>query len=84
MVPKTLEDYFSALQTAGFSRLPTIQEYGVTDEMIAWKTKGTELYQQLPADCHDTLKEVEPLREVPENMKVQDEVYKTLRETFKK
>ncbi len=52
--------------------------------MIAWKTKGTQLYQQLPSDCHESLKLVEPLREVPENMKVQDEVYKTLCETFKK
>ena len=56
----------------------------VSDEMIAWKTKGTELYQQLPKDCHDSLQEVEPLREVPDNMKVQDDVYKTLRETFKR
>jgi hypothetical protein len=35
----------------------------VSDEMIAWKTKGTALYQQLPADCHATLKECEPLRQ---------------------
>jgi len=47
-------------------------------------TQGTELYQQLPSDCHESLKAVEPLREVPENMKVQDNIYKTLRETFKK
>src|ERR1043165_8359897 len=25
----------------------------VSDEMIDWKTKGTRLYQQLPADCYD-------------------------------
>ena len=56
----------------------------VSDEMIAWKTKGTELYQQLPAECHQSLKEVEPLREVPENLPTQKEAYKTLRETFKK
>jgi phenylacetic acid degradation protein len=56
----------------------------VSDEMIEWKTKGTQLYQQLPKECHETLRVVEPLREVPENMKVQDDVYKTLRETFKK
>jgi len=56
----------------------------VSDEMIAWKTKGTQLYQQLPKDCHESLREVEPLREVPENMKVQDEIYQTLRDTFKK
>ena len=56
----------------------------VSDDMITWKTKGTELYQKLPSECHESLKEVEPLREVPEQMKLQDDVYKTLRETFKK
>ena len=55
----------------------------VTDEMIAWKTKGTQLYQQLPAECHMSLRQVEPLREVPENRGVQNDTYKTLRETFK-
>src|SRR5882762_3680495 len=28
----------------------------VSDEMIAWKTEGTKLYQQLPAICHGELK----------------------------
>lgn len=56
----------------------------VSDEMIAWKTKGTQLYQQLPKDCHDSLKEVEPLREIPKDRPVQEEMYKTLREQFKK
>jgi len=56
----------------------------VSDEMIVWKTKGTKLYQQLPADCHESLKEVEPLKEVPKNLQTQDEAYKTLRDTFKK
>ena len=56
----------------------------VSDEMIAWKTKGTQLYQQLPMDCHSTLKEVEPLREVPDQMKMQEGVYDTLRDFMKK
>ncbi|MFT4642633.1 MAG: phenylacetic acid degradation protein [Candidatus Azotimanducaceae bacterium] len=56
----------------------------VSDEMIAWKTRGTQLYQQLPADCYETLKEVEPLREVPHNMKIQEDVYKTLQDFMKK
>lgn len=56
----------------------------VSDEMIAWKTKGTQLYQQLPADCHNSLREVEPLREVPENMKMQDGVYDTLKNFMNK
>ena len=56
----------------------------VSDEMITWKTKGTQLYQQLPAECHSSLKEVEPLRTVPEKMKIQEDVYKTLRDFMKK
>ena len=35
----------------------------VTDEMIAWKSEGTRLYQQLPRHCFETLKPCEPLRE---------------------
>ncbi len=56
----------------------------VSDDMIDWKTKGTHLYQQLPKDCQDSLKEVEPLREVPEHMEMQEDVYKTLRDFMKK
>lgn len=52
----------------------------VSEEMIAWKTAGTELYQQLPTDCHESLMEVEPLREIPENRPVQEDYYKTLSE----
>lgn len=37
----------------------------VSDDMINWKTEGTNLYQQLPAHCHQHLKQVEPLT-VPE------------------
>lgn len=48
----------------------------VTDEMLQWKTEGTLLYQQLPAKCHETLKPVEPLREIPENRTVQNGDYK--------
>ena len=56
----------------------------VSDDMIAWKTKGTELYQQLPSQCHESLREVEPLREIPETMKMQEDVYQTLRDFMKK
>ncbi|NRB84463.1 MAG: transferase hexapeptide repeat family protein [Winogradskyella sp.] len=56
----------------------------VSDDIIAWKIKGTALYQQLPADCYESLREVEPLREVPLDRKLQEDTYKTLRETFKK
>lgn len=52
----------------------------VSEEMIAWKTAGTRLYQQLPSDCHETLKAVEPLRSIPENRPKQEDFYKTLEE----
>jgi carbonic anhydrase/acetyltransferase-like protein (isoleucine patch superfamily) len=48
----------------------------VSDEMIAWKSKGTELYQQLPTDCFATLKPCEPLREVEANRPKQQDIYK--------
>lgn len=47
----------------------------VSDEMISWKTEGTALYQALPKECHDTLKECEPLREIEENRPMQDARY---------
>jgi carbonic anhydrase/acetyltransferase-like protein (isoleucine patch superfamily) len=48
----------------------------VSDEMIAWKTEGTRLYQQLPADCHEGLRACEPLRETPADRPVQATNYK--------
>jgi carbonic anhydrase/acetyltransferase-like protein (isoleucine patch superfamily) len=52
----------------------------VSDEMIAWKTKGTALYQQLPKELYETLKAVEPLREIPKDRPTQEAFYKTLEE----
>jgi phenylacetic acid degradation protein len=56
----------------------------VSDDMIAWKTAGTALYQQLPSDCHESLKEVAPLREIPEERPIQEDFYKTLQEIKRK
>ncbi len=49
----------------------------VSDEMLEWKTAGTKLYQQLPADCRATLKPCEPLRRLPAYRPDQQDVYKT-------
>jgi len=56
----------------------------VSEEMIGWKTKGTQLYQTLPVDCHETMKAVEPLREIPKDRPKQEDFYKTLNEFLKK
>jgi len=53
----------------------------VTDEMLAWKTEGTQLYQKLPAECHATLKPCEPLRRMPAFRPDQQNVYKTWKKT---
>ncbi len=47
----------------------------VSNEMIEWKTEGTKLYQNLPSELYQTLKVVEPLREIPENRPKQQEIY---------
>ena len=49
----------------------------VSDEMIEWKTKGTALYQSLPKECQDTLKECEPLRDIEPNRPEQEKMFKT-------
>ena len=49
----------------------------VSDEMIAWKTKGTRLYQQLPRDCYDSLVACQPLTELPADRPAQEALYST-------
>lgn len=53
----------------------------VSDEMIRWKTEGTQLYQQLPNDMRTTLKECEPLREAEPNRPNQEVLLKIWKET---
>lgn len=49
----------------------------VSDEMLAWKTTGTKLYQQLPARMRESWHAVEPLREVPKDRPTQAPTYVT-------
>ena len=49
----------------------------VSDEMIDWKTRGTRLYQMLPADCYDSLRPCEPLHELPADRPAQESLYET-------
>ena len=53
----------------------------VSDEMLAWKTEGTRLYQALPARLHAALEAVEPLRQVPPGRLDQQAAYRTWKET---
>lgn len=53
----------------------------VSDEMLAWKTNGTALYQSLPRRLHATLRAVEPLRELPAHRATQTTSYRPWKET---
>ena len=52
----------------------------VSDDMIDWKTRGTRLYQMLPADCHESLVGCQPLTEMPADRPSQESLYKTWEE----
>lgn len=56
----------------------------VSDEMIAWKTEGTKLYQSLPGQLRSSLLACEPLREAPAERPAQQASYQTWRETRSK
>ena len=61
---------------------PAIIKGEVSDEMISWKTKGTELYQDLPNECYTLMKECEPLIEIEKNRKEkQKNIFKTWKKT---
>jgi len=49
----------------------------VSDEMIAWKSKGTALYQQLPEECKTTLRPCEPLTAIEKDRPQQEELFST-------
>lgn len=54
----------------------------VSNEMIAWKTKGTELYQQLAKEMHYEWQPCEPLRSINSAAQtIQKKLYKTWNET---
>ncbi len=56
----------------------------VSDEMAAWKTKGTELYISLPKQLYETLEPCEPLRELPEDRPKMEKLLETWRRVKKK
>jgi len=46
---------------------PAMIKKDISDEMLAWKTEGTKIYQTLPRECIETLKTCEPLRKIPKD-----------------
>ena len=62
-------------QTEILQELKNINLKGnVSDEMIKWKTKGTELYQGLPKECSELMTECEPLNKIEENRKEKQKI----------
>ena len=52
----------------------------VSDEMLAWKSKGTALYQRLPQECYESLRVCEALSEMPSDRPTQESLYNTWNE----
>ena len=48
---------------------PAIIKGDVSDKMISWKSKGTELYQELPHECRTLMEECNPLTEIENDRK---------------
>ncbi len=53
----------------------------VSDEMLAWKTEGTKLYQALPQQCFETLHLCEPLREAVQQTPLHTAAYQPFRKS---
>ena len=62
---------------------PAIIKGNVSDDMLEWKSEGTKFYQELPLECMNTLRECEPLREIPKDRSPQKTNYKSWKETKK-
>ena len=56
----------------------------VSDDMLDWKTRGTELYQQLPSELYESLIPCEPLREMPVDRPKQEVLFETWQNLNKK
>lgn len=53
----------------------------VSDEMLSWKTRGTELYQALPGDMQRFSQACEPLTEPPANQPDLQQFYRSWKES---
>jgi len=56
---------------------PAIIKGNVSDDMLDWKIKGTELYKTLPLDCKQNMSECIPLEEIEKDRKKQLKIFDT-------
>jgi phenylacetic acid degradation protein len=56
----------------------------VSEEMLTWKTAGTALYQELPAEMHAEWKPCEPIHEAELNRPGQEILFQTWQNSQKK
>ena len=62
---------------------PAIIKGDISDDMLLWKTNGTKIYQKLPRECMETLKECKPLSAIPKGRLSQKINFKSWKETKK-
>jgi phenylacetic acid degradation protein len=62
---------------------PAIIKGNISDDMLEWKSEGTKIYQGLPLECMNTLRECDPLRAIPKDRPPQITNFKPWKETKK-
>ena len=62
---------------------PAIIKGDVSEEMINWKSNGTKIYQELPKECMETLKQCDPLRKILKGQPTQQINFRTWKEAKK-
>ena len=70
---------FAAPERSLIAGSPARVRRAVTDQEIAWKTRGTDEYRQLARRCHASLRETRPLTAVePDRQRLDISDYQTL------
>ena len=62
---------------------PAIIKGDISDEMINWKSGGTKIYQELPSQCRESLKECTPLTKIAKGRPKQIVNFKPWKKTKK-
>ena len=62
---------------------PAIIKGDISEEMITWKSNGTKIYQELPKECMETLKQCDPLKKILKDQPPQQINFRPWKETKK-
>jgi phenylacetic acid degradation protein len=74
-----IKPHFKAPKRSVIAGIPAEIKRQVSDKEINWKSKGTQVYQQLTKRCLDSLKKCEPLIDISEQKKLKVQAFDPLK-----